>query len=104
MRSAKAWAAEIEQAVGYLVKLVQSLDPARAGVRASPCSGRRGSDGPAGAAGVFARRNILRLYVPGDWFYDGAFSIDRSLYFHRPGLCLTDLGFGSPLLEDFRAR
>ncbi len=88
----EAWAAEIEQAVGYLVKLVQSLAPPR----------RRQGFSMFGAAGVgrararreYSLRNILRLYVPGDWFYDGAFSIIGPDFG-------SDLGFGGPLLDDF---
>ncbi len=69
----EGWAAEIERAVGYLVKLVQSLAPPR----------RRPAFSMFGAAGVARARakreyslgGIMRLYVPEGWFYDGAFTI-----------------------------
>lgn len=88
----EGWAAEIEQAVGYLVKLVQSLTPPR----------RRQHFSMFGAAGVARQRarreyslgGIMRLYVPGDWFYDGAFTIIGPDF-------ITDSAFDSPLPDDF---
>ena len=69
----EGWAREIAQAVGYLVTLAQSLVPAVRRPRASMF-------GAAGVARARARREyslpgLLRLYVPGDWLYSGAFTI-----------------------------
>ena len=73
----EGWAAEIAQAVGYLVTLAQSLVPSVPRPRFSMFAA-------AGVATARARRQyslggVLRLYVPGDWlyggFYEGAFTV-----------------------------
>ena len=87
----QGWTEEIERAVGYLVKLVQSLEPPR---------WRQGFSmfGAAGVARARQRREyslgaIMRLYVPNDWYYDGAFSVVGPDFDAR--------SFDAPLLEDF---